>query len=109
MSDGAGGASVRTDPFASIDPKLNVYALANGMDLTKGPRHRRLEWFKEGLERGILIEANGDGSIEVGAVAWRTSSDVVGARAPVGGGLAATDVMALLDRALETANGLGGE
>lgn len=107
MSDGAGDASGRIDPFAGIDPKLNVYALANGMDLTKGPRHRRLEWFTEGLERGILIEVDGDGAFDVGVVAWRTGSEEVRARAVVGGGLSSTDVMTLLDSAIESANGLG--
>lgn len=109
MSDRAGGASGGHDLFAGIDAKLNVYALANGMDLTKGPRHRRLEWFTEGLERGILIESDGDGGFAVGVVAWRTGSDEVRGRASVGGGLSAADVMTLLDPAIETANALGSE
>lgn len=107
MSDGGRGEAERARPFDGIDPKLNMYALANGMDLAKEPRQRRLEWFTEGLERAIVIEAESDdGVFRVGVVSWRTGTDEIVASASVGGGLSATDVMVLLDPAIETANAL---
>jgi hypothetical protein len=54
MSDGTGQAMDGT--FEAVDPKLNVFALANGMDLTKSDDSRSLEWFTEGLERSLPIE-----------------------------------------------------
>lgn len=103
MSDGAtpagGGA------FEAIDPRLNVFALANGMDLTKGAGTRRLEWFTDGLERGILVEVE-DAGFRVGVLSWRTGSTEIVKQASVGGALSAEDVMGILDSAIETANQL---
>ncbi len=103
MSDGvtAGGGGA----FEAIDPQLNVYALANGMDLTKEPGSRRLEWFTEGLERGILIEEQGAG-FSVGVLWWKTGSTEIIRQASVGGSLSAEDVMGVLDSAIEAANRL---
>ena len=93
-------------PFEAIDPKLNVFALANGMDLTKGPDHRRLEWFTEGQERGILVEIEDGGAFRVGVLTWATGSGEIRSQAAVGGGLSAADVIGLLAPAIETANKL---
>ena len=103
MSDGVtpghGGA------FEEIDPRLNVFALANGMDLTKQPGARRLEWFTEGLERGILIEEQ-EAGFSVGVVSWETGSTDIAREASVGGALSADDVMGILDSAIDAANRL---
>jgi len=92
-------------PFAAIDPKLNMFALANGMDLAKGEDYRRLEWFTEGLERGILIRIADDGAYDLAALAWRTSKaeqfSTEGA-----GGLAPAALSQVLMDAIEIANGL---
>ena len=108
MSDGAGRDAGPAGSFESIDPKLNVFALANGMDLAKDPGQRRLEWFTEGLERAIVIEKDGDSAFRVAVVSWRTGSKEITGRAPVGEAIPASELMALLDPAIETANGLGG-
>jgi hypothetical protein len=36
--------------FAEMDPRLTVFALANGVDLSKREGYRRLEWFSDGFE-----------------------------------------------------------
>jgi hypothetical protein len=49
-------------PFLQIDPKLNIYALANGLDLLKnrsGRPDRALEWYSDGMERRATIVAEG--------------------------------------------------
>lgn len=46
--------------FLDFDPKLNVYALANGLDLLKnhsGSPDRTLEWYRDGMERRASIVA----------------------------------------------------
>lgn len=68
MSD----ADQNLTPFEGIDSKLTVFALANGMDLAKGPGFRRLEWFTGGLERGILIEASGADGFDLRVLTWST-------------------------------------
>ena len=65
MSDGVHPDSGDAGLFDAIDPKLTVFALANGMDLKKGDDHRRVEWFTEGFERGILIEVDAPGSFRL--------------------------------------------
>ena len=92
--------------FGGIDPRLNVFALANGMDLTKGSGFRRLEWFTEGKERGILIESDGDGSFRAKAIAWKTGSDDVSDGAEIGSGLSGEELVKRLNQAIETANAL---
>ena len=56
--------------FERLDGKLTVFALANGMDLRKEPSMRQLEWFNDGLERGILLRADTDGTVEILVRAW---------------------------------------
>jgi len=100
-SGGTGAAD-----FGALDPRLTVYALANGMDLAKGPRYRRLEWFTEGLERGIMIEARPDGTLDVDVLCWKTGKTEQLATENVGSGLAPEAVGPLLDPAIERANAL---
>lgn len=47
-------------PFLDIDPELNIYALANGLDLLKnssGRPDRTLEWYRDRMERRVRIVA----------------------------------------------------
>ncbi len=93
-------------PFAEIDPKLTVFALANGLDLTKADGHRRLEWFSDGFERAIRIDAVGEGRYGVAVFRWKSGSDELGDPAPVREAVDATGVVGVLDEAVEAANGL---
>lgn len=104
MSDGArrSGDGI----FGVLDPKLTVYALANGMDLAKGEGYRRLEWFTEGLERGILIEPADADTFRVAVMSWRTGRAEHRSKAQVAEGLAAEKVTKVLDDAIESANAL---
>lgn len=92
-------------PFEAVDPKLTVFALANGIDLAKEPAARRLEWFTEGLERGILVEVGPDGSYEVHALCWQTGSEVR-ARAAVARCATSEELVRMLSAAIDAANGL---
>jgi len=93
-------------PFDAVDPKLTVFALANGLDLIKGAASRRLEWFTEGLERAILVEAGPDGGFEVQALCWSTGSSEVRARTAVAGCASAEELVRTLPAGIEAANGL---
>jgi len=94
--------------FDSLDARLTVFALANGMDLAKAERYRRLEWFTEGLERGILIEAADGGTFRVAARSWRTGRADAGVERIVAEGLAPGEVGGVLNDAIEAANALEG-
>lgn len=93
-------------PFGAIDSKLNVFALANGMDLSKGDGYRRLEWFTEGLERGILVEASALEMFRVTVLSWRTGvaesrkETVQRDAVPIG------EISGVLTEAIDAANGL---
>ena len=106
MSEGMHAGAHGGDPFEAIDPRLNVFALANGMDLSKGSGFRRLEWFTEGLERGILIEADGDDGFRLGVLTWPTGSTEISAQASVGGDLSGEDLIGQLQTAIDAANEL---
>ena len=93
------------DAFETLDPRLTVFALANGMDLAKDATSRRLEWFAEGLERGILIEHGAD-SFSLSVVAWKTGNTDTLVRDAVGDGLSAEEVGSMLGDSIERANGL---
>lgn len=104
---GVGGAG---GPFEVLDPKLNIYALANGMDLVKEPTLRTLGWYREGLERGILIEAVAPGALSVTAACWKTSDASVRRTATQHAAIPPDDLSkglsTILEAALEAANGL---
>jgi hypothetical protein len=93
--------------FEGLDPKLTVFALANGMDLAKGEGYRRLEWFTEGLERGILIEAEPSGGVRVLVLTWKTGHADRLVSEDVARDVEPGSVTKLLDDAIETANALG--
>ena len=102
---GSTGAS----PFDGVDSRLTIYALANGMDLIKDEGFRRLEWYRDGMDRGILVSATPAGALEVAVLVWSGNPD--GARsAPVGDAMSAADLAAristVLDGATEAANAL---
>ncbi len=63
-----------TGPFEKVDPKLTIYALANGMDLVKeDPEERMLTWYRDGRERAILITLQSDSVFTLSAAAWATN------------------------------------
>jgi hypothetical protein len=103
----AGGAA---GPFEALDAKLNIYALANGMDLVKETSARTLGWYRDGMERGILIEATDDGTLSVTAACWKTSDPSDRRTASQHEGIAAAELASrfstILEAALEAANGL---
>jgi hypothetical protein len=106
MSDTAGPGTDGQEAFDDVDPKLNMFALANGMDLAKGEGYRRLEWFTEGLERGILIAADPAGTYSVRVLCWKTGKTEELSDADVGEGLSSDETIKILTDAIETANTL---
>ncbi len=102
------GAQVQPNggPFEVIDPKLTVFALANGMDLAKDEGSRRLSWFTDGLERGLRIEPDGDHSFLVTAMAWRINTPDDVTVGPVNDDVALGDLTAELEGGIQTANAL---
>lgn len=103
MSDGTQSSG---DRFDDVDSNLTVFALANGTDLVKGEGHRRLEWFSEGLERGIVIEAKEDGRFDVTALTWRARSARRRTEMSVGESVPASELRSTLADAIHMANGL---
>ena len=91
--------------FESIDASLTVFALANGVDLIRTDGRRRLEWFSEGLERGVVIDADSDG-FTVRALTWRSSRPDVRSQQEVAEGLSASEVRSTLPDAIDAANAL---
>lgn len=106
MNEGLKPEAEGGEPFEAIDPRLNVFALANGMDLTRGPDFRRLEWFTEGLERGILIAAQPGGSFRIKVISWQTGSTELRGQTDLGDGLSADDLGGMLEGAIDSANRL---
>lgn len=98
------------EAFGKLDARLNIYALANGMDLIRAPTVRRLEWHKERLERGILLEADEEGLIGLSALAWNFGDPASVRRVKVGESLdpdaLERDLTDLLQRTLEAADAL---
>src|SRR5688572_30353745 len=72
MTDARSGGAERRPaaPMEIVDRKLNVFALANGMDLDRRGEARVLGWYREGLERQVRIEpGEADGRWAVRAAA----------------------------------------
>lgn len=93
-------------PFDAIDSNLTVFALANGLDLEKGDDFRRLEWFSEGLERCIVIAADGAGDFSVTVRSWRSGRPEAATGSPVAEGLSVDEIREALPGAIDTANEL---
>jgi len=102
------GATGDAGPFAILDATLNIYALANGMDLVKEPTARRLGWYRDGMERGIVLEADADGALTVTALCWKTSDPSTARSAPQREAMRpedlAVELSTVLEAALEAAN-----
>jgi hypothetical protein len=69
------------EAFRDIDGDLNIFALANGLDLKKnesGGPDRTLEWFRDGLDRRIVIAtaAGGSAGYDVRVEAWRRKDGI---------------------------------
>ena len=96
--------------FDSIDPKLTIFALANGMDLNKNGGVRRLEWYRDGHERGILLTADSGGAISIVAQAWKRGDETSLRRTPIAERLGAEeltrDLSSHLEHGIEAANSL---
>jgi hypothetical protein len=98
-----------------MDRKLNVFALANGMDLDRRGEARVLQWYRDGMERCVRVEpGEGDGTWAVRATAARDTRT----RAPeivrtLESALAVDDVLArfkeLLAGAMDAANAITRE
>jgi hypothetical protein len=89
-----------------LDTKLTVFDLANGVGLSKGPRHRPFEWFFEGFERGIMIEVEDSGSFRLRVIRWPTGSEEAQNGEAVGDGLTVTNVVSALPEAIDSASRL---
>ena len=110
MSQEHGGPGAgRETALQAIDPELNIFALANGVDLLRESERRVLEWYRDGMERRIHIEPSGDGGVDlaIGAGARRESDrarlDLVRAFRD---GVAPGQLKGLLPEAIEAANAL---
>ncbi len=102
---GDGGAT-----FEILGPKLTIYALANSMDLTKQATMHRLEWYHDGMERGIAIEATGQGMVGISAIAWTRDAPGSARTHPYRSDLPAEelakDLSTILEGGMEAANAL---
>ena len=110
MADAGSGPPTGGSPFKSVDSKLTIYALANGMDLEKEASSRRLTWFREGRDRGILLEVAADGALSMTAMSWKTRHEADAERRLVVERIEQADLAdrlsALLEEGLEAANAL---
>jgi hypothetical protein len=75
MSDtrSAGSGSRPAGSMEAVDRKLNVFALANGMDLDRRGEVRVLGWYRDGMERCVRLEPAEGGTWAVRAAAARDS------------------------------------
>ena len=106
MVNEATDARAGDNPFEELDPRLTIFALANGMDLVKEPDSRRLEWFSEGLERAIRIQVEDADSFSLTVLSWKSRKMETLVEAPLTSGASTADVGNALNDAIESANGL---
>ena len=92
--------------FEAIDPKLNMFALANGMDLIKADGSRRLIWFMGGLERGLEIVVGPNGDFAVTGSAWPTKSPDDATTTFLSDSVTDSDLTATLEQGIEVTNAL---
>jgi hypothetical protein len=102
------------DPMDGVDRKLNVFALANGMDLEIQGAARVLGWYRDGLERTIRLEPGpGEGTWALRAAAARNARGGDAMVHTLESALSVPDLLArfgeLLAGATEAANALGVE
>jgi hypothetical protein len=116
MSDEAAGPPAGDDPggavLREIDSDLNIFALANGLDLYRDPgggRARVLEWYRDGMERRIHLtpssEQSGTVDLAVGALARREGVKIE-LRRPFQAGVATSRLRTVLPQAIDGGNAL---
>lgn len=89
-------------PFDVVDPKLTIYALANGMDLIKEQADERvLTWYRDGRERGIVLTAETGGALTLTAAAWATNKPETRTATSVRTGVDPAELAASLTASLE--------
>jgi hypothetical protein len=100
----------RDTDFEALAEKLNIYALANGMDLVREEGVLRLEWHRDRLERGILLRLDTGGTMSISALAWNhgapESIREVSRAERLPPALVRRDLASLLQSTLEAANAL---
>ena len=98
------------EAFAGVDVDLNIFALANGMDLYRDhtdPPDRVLEWFRDGLERRIHLRPASAGSLDMEVAALgKFDGRRMARRAPFRTSVAAGELRGLLVEAIDAANAL---
>jgi hypothetical protein len=93
----------------AVDPVLNIFALANSMDLHRDhldPPDRVLEWFRDGLERRIHLMPAEGGAITVQLAAGTWGERDTGHRVTLGDPVSAADLKRRLSEAVDAANAL---
>ena len=116
MTDAPGGAERRPPAsMEAVDRKLNVFALANGMDLDRRGDVRVIGWYRDGMERLVRLEpGEGEGTWAIRAAATADART----RGPevvrtVEAALGVDDILArfkeLFAGAVEAANAIDGE
>jgi hypothetical protein len=117
MTDELAGTGAGDTPGAAvlreIEASLNIFALANGLDLIRNPggAHARiLEWYRDGMERRIYVmpsaaSPGGALDVEVGAVA-RKDGGKTELRQAFRAAVAPGELKAALPEAIEAANGV---
>jgi hypothetical protein len=94
-----------------IDPDLNIFALANGVDLLRDadPPARVLEWYRDGMDRRVVVTpAAGDsGGVDL-AVQAEARGDAGRRRLthPFQAGAAPGQLREVLPRAVDACNAL---
>jgi hypothetical protein len=116
MSDETAGSAAGDDPggavLREIDPDLNIFALANGLDLFRDPGGapaRVLEWYRDGMERRIHLTPSsvraGALDVAVGALARREGVKIE-LRRPFQAAVAPSRLRTVLPQAIEGGNAL---
>lgn len=98
----------------TVDSELNIFALANGLDLLRNQSDvpdRTLEWYRDGMERRIRIRAEAPDRHTISVVAARRRSGVtVEASRPLRSDLTAEELRKglrpMLAEGIEAANAL---
>lgn len=102
-------------PLEAIDSELNIFALANGLDLYRNVSDRPdrvLEWYREGMERRIVLRAEAPDRyvVRVGATRRRQgveTSTEAELSSPLTAQELADGLRPLLAEGIDRANGLG--
>lgn len=92
--------------FEPIDGMLNIFALANGVDLYRSDASRRFIWFMGGHERALDVGLTEGGGFTVTASAWPTDRAVEARTVTVAEGVTPSEITATLEGGIEAANSL---